>query len=101
MKSLLGLFVAACAALAFAFAFGVAERPGAEWLDGQWLFLAALPYNWTMLHAAGRSDFSPDAPVQIAAAWLFDVGLAYVAGAVIEAVIRAALRLIGHARSRA
>ncbi len=101
MKSLLGLLLALAATLAVALAFAAAHRPGAGWLDGQWLFLVALPYNWTMLQATGGSDFSPDAPGQVATAWLFDAAIAYVAGAVVESAARAALRLMGRARSRA
>jgi hypothetical protein len=101
MKSILGLLAAGLAALAFAIAFGMAARPGAGWLDGQWLFLVALPYNWAMLRATGASDFSPDAPAQIAAAGLFEIAFAYLAGAAVEAIVRGALRLIGRARPRA
>jgi hypothetical protein len=94
MKSLLGLVLALCAAFAFVVAYGLSVRPGASWLDGQWLFLVALPYNWTMLRVAGESNFSPDAPSQLTVAFLFDVALAYLAGALVETILRRAWRLL-------
>jgi hypothetical protein len=93
MKSILGLILALAAAAAFFFACWWSYRPGASWLDAQWLFLAALPYNWTSLHIAGESSFSPDVPAQMAAALAFDVALAYVAGALVEALLRRVWRL--------
>lgn len=94
MKSILGLVAALSAAAAFAAAYGVSVRPGATWIDAQWLFLAALPYNWTVLRLAGESNFSPDSPAQIAAALLFDAALAYLAGALVEALLRFVWRLL-------
>ena len=101
MKSILGLIAALFAGAAFAAAYAVSLRAGANWLDAQWLFLAALPYNWAMLHISGESNFSPDAPRQIAAALLFDVIFAYLAGALAESLLRGALRLVRHAKSPA
>ena len=54
MKSILGLAAALCVACAFGFAYWLSARPGASWLDGQWLFLVALPYNWASLHVLRR-----------------------------------------------
>ena len=101
MKSILGLIAALCAAAAYAAAWAMSVRPGASWLDAQWLFLAALPYNWAMLRATGESKFSPDAPLQIVAALLFDAAFAYLAGALAEALARAVLRLLRRAKSPA
>jgi hypothetical protein len=101
MKSILGLLVALCAAAAFAFAYAQAVRPGASWLDGQWLFAVALPFNWTMLRFTGESNFSPDAPGQLAAALAFDVALAYLGGALVEALLRGAWRLLRRPKSPA
>ncbi len=61
MKSILGIVIALCVGGAFAFAYWLSARPGASWLDGQWLFLVALPYNWASLHVLGDASFSPDA----------------------------------------
>jgi hypothetical protein len=101
MKSVLGLLAALCAAALFAVAYYVAVRPGAGWLDSQWVFLAALPYNWTLLHVTGASNFSPDAPGQVAGAALFDVILAFVAGALFEAAARGLSRWAARIRARA
>jgi hypothetical protein len=101
MRSILGFLAAVCAAAAFAFAYYVAVRPGAGWLDQQWVFLAALPYNWTMLHVTGASNFSPDAPREVSGAALFDVVLAFVLGALVEAIARGVSRWARRFRARA
>jgi hypothetical protein len=101
MKSILGAAMALSTALVFGLAFWISERPAASWLDGQWLFLVALPYNWTLLHTVGAVDFSPDAPGEVAAAFGFDLALAFLAGAAVEALARQLWRLIFGSRSRA
>jgi hypothetical protein len=101
MKSILGLLAALCAAGAFALAYAEYVRPGASWLDGQWLFAVALPYNWALLRLTGESNFSPDAPGQLAAALIFDLALAFFAGALVEALLRGAWRLVRRAKSPA
>ena len=93
MKSILGLVAAVVVAAAIAFAWWYSLRPGAGWMDAQWLFLAALPYNWIVLQVVGQSNFAPDAPSQVIAALLSETALAYLAGAVLEAVARGILRL--------
>jgi hypothetical protein len=97
MKSILGLTLVLCVAGAFAVAYWLSIRPGAGWLDAQWLFLLALPYNLASLRLTGASDFSPDAPVQVAAAFLVDAAPAYLVGALVQALLR---RLIRFARLR-
>jgi hypothetical protein len=99
MKSILGLLAALCVAAAFALAYGLFVRPGASWIDGQWLFAVALPYNWTMLRLTGESNFSPDASGQLVAALGFDLALAYFAGALAEALLRGAWRLLRRPKS--
>jgi hypothetical protein len=101
MKSLLGVGLAVLAAAAYGLAYWLSVRPGAAWLDGQWLFLVALPYNWTLLHVFGATDFSPDSPSEIAAAWLFDAVLAFLAGALVETILRRLWRLTFGSRRRA
>jgi hypothetical protein len=101
MKSILGLLAAFCAAALFALAYYVAVRPGAGWLDAQWVFLAALPYNWTMLHLTGASNFSTEATGEVVGAALFDIVLAFVAGACVEAVARGLSRWLRRLRARA
>ncbi len=100
MKSILGLAAALLAAAAVAAAYAYSARPGAGWFDAQWLFVIALPYNWTMLKLAGGSNFSPDAPLQIIAALIFNAALAYIAGAFIEALSRWLLSRVARGRSQ-
>jgi hypothetical protein len=100
MKSILGALAAFAALAGYAAAYAYALRPGATWLDGQWLFLAALPYNWTLWRLVGDSNFSPDSLLSLVSALAFDLALAYLAGAVIEALARALWRFT-RARSRA
>jgi hypothetical protein len=90
MKSYLGFALALLVAAGFGLAYWLAVRPGAGWLDGQWLYLAALPYTWTWLHLAGAVDFSPDAPTQVAAGLGFDAALAYLVGAILGRIGRLA-----------
>lgn len=101
MKSILGVLAALLAAAAFGLAYYFAVRPGAGWLDGQWVFLTALPYNWTLLHLTGASNFSPDAPGEVVAAALFDTILAYAAGALLEAGARGLSRWLKRLRAQA
>jgi hypothetical protein len=101
MKSILGIVIALCVGAAFAFAYWLSARPGANWLDGQWLFLVALPYNWASLHVLGNANFSPDQTASVAAAFAFDVVAAFLLGAIIEALARWLWRLTFRRRSRA
>jgi hypothetical protein len=101
MKSALGLITGICTAIAYAGAYAYAVRAGAGWLDAKDLFLIALPYNWTMLHTAGASNFSLEAPRELLFAALFDIALAYIAGAVVEALLRLIARAFGLFRARA
>ena len=101
MKSILGIAAALCVAGAFSFAYWLSARPGASWLDGQWLFLIALPYNWASLHILGAADFSPDETASVAAAFVFEVVAAFLAGALIEALARWLWRVTRRRRSRA
>jgi hypothetical protein len=101
MKSILGIVIALCAAGAFGVAYWLSARPGASWLDGQWLFLVALPYNWASLHLVGNANFSPDDAASVAAAFVFNVVGAFLAGALVEALVRWLWRLTFRRRSRA
>jgi hypothetical protein len=101
MRSILGIAVALCVAAAFGLAYWLSARPGASWLDGQWLFLVALPYNWASLHVLGDANFSPDKTASVAAAFVFDVASAFLAGALVEALSRWLWRITFRRRSRA
>ncbi|MDE3175791.1 MAG: hypothetical protein KGM15_06735 [Pseudomonadota bacterium] len=97
MKSVVGLIAAIAAGAAFAAAYGYAVRAGAGWLDAQALFLIALPYNWTMLRLTGVSNFSLEAPGELVGAAAFDMALAYIAGALAQAIWRGLRRLTARA----
>ena len=101
MKSILGTALAVCVAGAFGFAYWLSARPGASWLDGQWLFLIALPYNWASLRLLGNANFSPDDTASVVTALAFDVVMAFLAGALVEALARRIWRLMRRRRSRA
>jgi len=101
MRPILGLLAALGAGAGFAAAEYYSVRPGANWIDMQWVFLAALPYNWSMLRLTGESSFTPDSAVQVAAAGLFDVVLAFLAGALIQAAARLIWRSLKRVRGRA
>jgi hypothetical protein len=88
MKSILGLAAGLIVATLFGFTYWLSVRQSASWLDGQWLFMAALPYNWTLLHVWGSTDFSPDSVSSVALAWAFDVVAAFLAGALVETIAR-------------
>lgn len=98
MKLILGVAFGFCAAVAFGVAYWLSVRPGASWLDGQWLFLVALPYNWASLRILGTADFSPDSTRSLAAASLFDVAAAFLAGALLEALARTIWRIVSRRR---
>ncbi len=87
-----GLALAALYALAFtALYFGYLRRAG-TWFADLPLVLAALPFTLTMRALSGGSyAFSGDMTARVIAAALFCSALAYVAGLVLEAVVRAAI----------
>ena len=55
--------------------------------------LAALPYTLTARAIAGSSDFAADSIGEVLAAAAFCCALAYVAGALVELLLRGAWRL--------
>ena len=86
-------------AVLYAAAFGAAyvdyAGKAGQWFADAWLLAAALPFTMTMRWLAGGSyDFSGDATGRVVAAAVFCCVLAYVAGAIIEAVLRALFRLV-------
>jgi hypothetical protein len=92
-RSYLGAGLAALYAAAFAVAYWLyAQEPG-QFLSDLWLSLAAVPYILTTRAFAGSSDFAADSIGEVLAAAAFCSALAYVAGALIEALLRGAWRL--------
>lgn len=87
-KSLLGAVAAACYVAAFAVAYYLYFRASGQWPDGEWLFFAALPYTMTMVRLTGSVDFSGETISSVLIAAAFGGVLAYVAGALVEAVAR-------------
>jgi hypothetical protein len=87
-KSLLGAVAAAFYAGAFAVAYFEYVRASGQWPDGEWLFLVALPYTLSMMRLIGSVDFSGDSIESLLFAAAFGCVLAYVAGALIEAIAR-------------
>jgi hypothetical protein len=94
IRSILGLALAALYALAFVVAYWLYAQAHGEWLADIWLSLAAIPYIVTTDWIFGSSDFSADAMAQLLGAAAFCCGLAYIVGALIEALLRFVYRRI-------
>ena len=93
--------MAALYALAFLAAYiAYARAEAGDWTASSWLFLVALPYTLTTLRLVGSVDFSGDAPASVALAALCCCLAAYLAGALIEGALRAALRTLLRRRPR-
>ena len=94
LKSVTGAAFAALYAAAFVAAYVDYVGKAGQWFADVWLVLIALPFTTVMLTLNGGSfDFSGDATARVVAGAAFCSALAYVAGALIEAVFRALLRL--------
>lgn len=94
LKSVTGAAFAALYAAAFVAAYVDYVGKAGQWFADVWLVLIALPFTTVMLTLNGGSfDFSGDATARVVAGAAFCSALAYVAGALIEAVVRALLRL--------
>ncbi|MGO9774319.1 MAG: hypothetical protein ACLPSW_33155 [Roseiarcus sp.] len=93
MRSAIGAIFAALYAAAFGAAYLDYLGKAGQWLADIWLALVALPFTLTMRWLAGGSyDFSGDSTAKVAAAAAFCSALAYLAGALVEAVLRAVFR---------
>lgn len=88
-----GAVLAALYAAAFGAAYVDYAGKAGQWFADAWLLAAALPFTMTMRWFAGSYDFSGDATARVVSAALFCCVLAYAAGAVVEAVLRALFRL--------
>jgi hypothetical protein len=93
MRSAIGAIFAALYAAAFGAAYLDYLGKAGQWLADIWLVLVALPFTIAMRWLAGGSfDFSGDATAKVIAAAAFCCALAYLAGALVEAVLRAVFR---------
>jgi hypothetical protein len=101
-KSATGAALAALYAAGFVAAYVDYLGKAGQWLADIWLVLIALPFTATMRWLAGGSyDFSGDATARVIGAAAFCCALAYLAGAIVEAAVRALVRLATPSRRRA
>jgi len=92
-RSILGLGLAILYAAAFAVAYWLWAQQPSVFLSDLWLSLAAVPYLLTVRALTGGADFSADSLGDVLAAAAFCCALAYLGGAIVEALLRAAWRL--------
>jgi hypothetical protein len=99
-RSWTGAAFAALYALAFIALYVDYVRRSGTWFADLPLSLAALPFTLVMRTLNGGSfAFGGDMPGRVIAAGLFGSALAYLAGLIAEAVIRAIARLALHSRA--
>jgi hypothetical protein len=93
-KSATGAVFAALYAAAFVAAYIDFLDKSGQWFADIWLVLIALPFTGAMRWLAGGSyDFTGDTTARVIGAAAFCCALAYLAGALAEAVVRAIFRL--------
>ncbi|THD43696.1 MAG: hypothetical protein E7774_12290 [Bradyrhizobium sp.] len=97
-RSILGVTLAGIYALAFVAAYWIYARSPDDFFAGVWLSFAAVPYILSVYSLYGVSNFAADSLGQVFAAAAFCCALAFVAGALIEASLRALFRLIKRQR---
>jgi hypothetical protein len=89
-----GLVLAALAFLVFAALYADYLSRAGTWFADLPLVLAALPFTLVMRALNGGSyDFAGDMTLRVIAGALFCCALAYLAGSIVEAVIRALVRV--------
>jgi hypothetical protein len=94
LRSWTGLVFAALYALVFVALYVDYLRRAGTWFADLPLVLAALPFTLVMRALNGGTyDFAGDMTLRVMAAALFCCALAYLAGVVVEAVIRALVRI--------
>ena len=94
LRSWTGLVFAALYALVFVALYVDYLRRAGTWFADLPLVLAALPFTLVMRALNGGTyDFAGDMTLRVMAAALFCCALAYLAGVVVEAVIRALFRI--------
>jgi len=100
LKSWTGAAFAAVYALAFAALYVDYVRRSGTWFADLPLSLISLPFTLVMRRLNGGSfEFGGDMTGRVIAGGLFGVALAYLAGLVLETVIRAIARLALHSRA--
>jgi len=92
-RSYLGVGLAVLYAAAFAVAYWLYAQEAGQFMADIWLSLAAIPYILTTRTLTGSSDFAADSIGEVLAAAAFCCALAYVAGALVEALLRGVWRL--------
>ena len=94
LRSWTGLVFAVIYAVVFAALYIDYLRRAGAWFADLPLVLAALPFTLVMRALNGGTyDFAGDMTLRVMAAALFCCALAYLAGVVVEAVIRALVRM--------
>jgi hypothetical protein len=94
LRSWTGLALAGLYAAVFATLYVDYLRRAGTWFADLPLVLAALPFTLAMRSVNGGSyDFAGDMPVRVAAAAAFCCALAYVAGWVLETMVRGIARI--------
>ena len=99
-RSLLGVALAALYAAGFIVAYWLYVQAAGAFMADIWLSLAAIPYILTAATLTGSSDFAADSIGEVLAAATFCSALVYVAGALIEFLLRGAWRLATRRRRR-
>jgi hypothetical protein len=100
LRSWTGAAFAAVYALAFIALYIDYVRRSGTWFADLPLSLIALPFTLVMRRLNGGSfDFGGDMTGRVIAGCLFGAALAYVAGLIVETVIRAITRLALHSRA--
>ena len=100
LKSWTGVAFAAVYALAFIALYIDYVRRSGTWFADLPLSLIALPFTLFMRTLNGGSfDFGGDMTGRVIAGGLFGSALAYLAGLIVETVIRAIMRLALHTRA--
>ncbi len=95
-----GVVLASVYALAFIALYVDYARRSEAWFADLPLSLAALPFTLVMRNLSGGSfDFGGSMTGRVIAAGLFGSALAYVAGLIVEAIIRLVVRLVLDSRA--
>ena len=100
LKSWTGAVFAAIYALAFIALYVEYVRRSGTWFADLPLSLIALPFTLVMRTVNGGSfDFGGDMTGRVIAAGLFGLALAYLAGLIIETIVRLVFRLVLDSRA--